>query len=383
MTRQIRFLFIASGTLAALVGLAMFISQEKKAAQAARLQQNLREAGLGDAPDLANAPQADFSSKTFDVGVVSPFDQVSRVIRVQNQGRKPLQISLTDQGCSCVAVAIKDEKIMPGKSGVLEITFTAPQEKNKVDHEVLLSTTDPMQKRVSIQVTGTVRRTVWTEPRELDFTNLLPNEARELELRVYSAWEEGCEVTQLAGLPENVEVAQEPLAQNGLDVAGAKSGRLLWIKFPADWTGRIAAPLTFDVVRTGSNESVPKSVRILANRQGRISLSHERLNTLGEFEIGNVPYGAGRQYTLFLEARGRNKQLQLQRVEAQPQFLKVSIEPGVNVERSGLHCLKFEIPPDAPEGSYAGDDRASVTLHFSDPDYPAVTFHPTFLITRE
>jgi hypothetical protein len=43
----------------------------------------------------------------------------------------------------------------------------------------------------------------------------------------------------------------------------------------------------------------------------------------------------------------------------------------------------LEIPPNAPEGTYTGEEQGSVTLYFSDPEYPAVTFHPTFIITQE
>ena len=153
--------------------------------------------------------------------------------------------------------------------------------------------------------------------------------------------------------------------------------------FPSTWPGQASAALTFDAVRPGTGESLHKSVRFHASRLGRISLSHDLLNTLGEFEIGNIAYGAGRQYTLFLEARGTNKQLKLARVEASPAFLQVSLEPGTNVATSGRHLLKLDIPTDAPEGSYAGDDQASVTLHFDDAEYPSVTFHPAFHITRD
>jgi hypothetical protein len=383
MLKQIKFLLISGGVLAALVGLAILIAREKKAVRNAQLEQNLREAGLGGAPDLTSAPKAEFHNQAVDIGVVNPLDQASGLITVRNQGRKPLKVRVLDQACSCVAVTVKDEKIPAGQSGVVEITFTAPPEEKPVDHSILLGTNDPLQKQVTIQVTGSVRRTVWTEPRELDFVGLLPKEERQRELRVFCAWEEGCEVTRLAGLPEGVKIAQQPLPQSELDTAGAKSGQLLTITFPGSWAGKMSAPLTFDTVRSGSNESMQMSVRLHASRLARVSVSHDLLNALGVFEIGNVPYGAGRQYTLFLEARGINKQLKLARVEAVPAFLKVSLEPGVNVATSGLHRLKFEIPADAPEGSYAGEEKGSVTLHFDDPEYPAVTFHPAFHITRD
>jgi hypothetical protein len=126
-----------------------------------------------------------------------------------------------------------------------------------------------------------------------------------------------------------------------------------------------------------------KSVALTASRLGRLSLSHDKLNTLGAFEIGNVLHGTGRQYTMFLEARGANKQLTLARVEATPAFLAASLEPGVNAATSGRYLLKLEIPADAPVGSYAGEERGSVTLHFDDPEYPSVTFYPEFQITRD
>jgi hypothetical protein len=265
-----------------------------------------------------------------------------------------LKVRVLDRACSCVAIAVKDEKIYPGQSGVIEFVYTAPAEEKQVDHAVVLSTNDPLHKEVTVHVTGSVRRTVWTEPQQLDFTQLLPGEARRRELRVYSSWEEGFELTRLGGLPDDVEIEKRPLAEGELQAAGAKSGQLLTVTFPANWSGKMSTAVTFDASRAGSDEPLHKSVALTANRLGRISLSHDLLDLLGKFDIGNIPYGTGRQYTLFLEARGANKQLRLERVEAKPAFLKLSLEPGVNVATSGLHRLKLEIPPDAPEGSYAG-----------------------------
>ena len=116
---------------------------------------------------------------------------------------------------------------------------------------------------------------------------------------------------------------------------------------------------------------------------GRISLSHDLLNMLGLLELGNIPEGEGREIVIFVEARGRNKQLELDRVEAIPPFLQVELRPGVNSATSGLHRLHFKIPADAPQGSYSGASEGQVTLHFTDGEYPPVTFRPSFFITRD
>lgn len=382
MANKIKFVFIAATVFATIVSLCVFLSQEKKAVTNAKLEQNLREAALGGAPDLAHAPKAEFNSQTFDVGVVTPLDKVSRLITVQNHGQKPLKVRLQDRACSCVGVSVKDEKIHPGQSGVIELIFTAPADEKPVDHTVVFSTNDPLQKEVTVHVTGSVRRTVWTEPQQLDFTQMLPGEVRQRELRVYSNWEDGFELTRLNGLPDDVEIATQPLKDDELLSAGAKSGQLVTVTFPEKWSGKLSTAVTFDALRAGSDESLHKSVPLTASRLGRISLSHDRLNLLGEFELGNIVYGTGRQYTLFLEARGENKQLKLARVAATPGFLAVSLAPGVNAATSGRYLLKLDIPADAPEGSYAGEERGSVTLHFDDPEYPSVTFHPAFQITR-
>ena len=383
MANKFKYLFIAVAVFSTVVILAVFLAKEKQAARSAQLQQNLREAGLGGAPNLAQSPQAEFHSQTIDVGVVNPLDKVSRLFTVQNQGRRPLKVRLLDRACGCVAVTVKDEKIYPGQSGAIEFVFTAPAEEKQFDHAVMLSTNDPLHKEVTVHVVGAIRRTVWTEPHELDFTQMLPGESRQRELRVFSSWDEGLELTRLGGLPDGVEIAQQPLPRPELEMAGAQSGKLLTITFPATWSDRLSTALAFDAVRAGSDETLHKSVALTATRLPRISLLHAELDPLGELEIGNIPYGTGRQFTLFLEARGANKQLKLARVEASPAFLQVSLVPGVNAATSGRYLLKLEIPPDAPQGSYAGEERASVTLHFDDPGYPSVTFYPAFHITAD
>jgi hypothetical protein len=380
---KLKLLLTLAGGLVAFVCLGIYISQEKQSARQAQLDKNLREASFGGAPDLFQSPKLEIGDRVFEIGVVAPLDRVSRVFTVHNQGQKPLKVRLRDQTCSCVTVHCKFEKIHPGQSGVIDVAFTAPADEKPVDHDLQFSTNDPLKKEFTLQVRGEVRRTVWTEPRELDFIGLMPNDSRQREFRVFSTWEEGCEIGELKGVPAGFQVSQQPLAANELAAVGAKSGQLFTISIPSTWTGKAFVPLVFDAVRAGGQESMRKSVQLNASRLSRLSLSHDLLDMLGKFEIGNIPYGTGRQYTLFVEARGEHRELSLARVDTSPSFLRVSLEPGVNAATSGLHLLKIEIPPDAPEGSYAGDDQATVTLHFDDPEYPAVTFHPDFHITRD
>src|SRR5689334_22284960 len=66
MVNKIRFLVIGAAAFATLLSLAVFLSKEKKATRNATLQQNLREASLGGAPNLASAPQAEFTRQTVD-----------------------------------------------------------------------------------------------------------------------------------------------------------------------------------------------------------------------------------------------------------------------------------------------------------------------------
>ena len=383
MARRIRSILIAATLAAVFVMLAAWLSFEGQATREAVLKKNLNRAGLAGEIDLTAAPLVKFSQDTVNIGCLNPFDKVSQSIVVHKQGQRALKLTVSNRPCDCIAARISDEKLTRGEKGVVGIDFTAPEQEGLFRHTLLIATNDPRQREVSLTIEGEVRRTVWTEPNVIAFAQLTPQEVKAQEIRVFANWAEGLELAHIKGLPPGITISDTPLADDELLIAGAKSGRLVTFQCGSDFLGDATATLSFDAVRVGCDDVVRKSLPLTAQRQARLSLSHDLLNKLGLLEIGYVPLGAGREIVLSLEARGKNRVLELARVEATPSFLQAQLEPGVNVQTSGLHLLHFEIPPDAEEGSYAGITEGKVTLHFSDPEYPPLTFRPTFYVTRD
>ncbi len=390
MNSRFRILSLILALFMGIVGLCIFLTLDRKATNAAQLQENLAKSRGNPKRDLNLAPKADFSAKHFAVGVLTPGDQRTQQVHVKNTGPQKLKIKLLGKNDERITTKLFEDEIAPGRATAFDLSLTAPLEPGPFDFQVSVGTNDPFQEKIDLNLQGEVKRTVWSDHLELNFGKMSPDETPTQELRIFTVWPEGCVISNWQNLPAGVNISSELLSSEELKAAEAQSGQLVSVTCDAEFKGALNQRLLFTVSRLGSSESrqgsteqVEKGVDFSAHRQARLSLSHEKLNQLGELKLGNIPYGTGYELVLFLEARGENRILELERVECSPNFFEVRLSPGVNAETSGLYRLHFKIPADAPVGSYSGVRQGSVTLHFTDSSYPPMTFHPLFFITQE
>src|SRR5688500_1525289 len=111
MAKRIQLLFGIAATAAFLMGLAIYLAQDRKAMVTKQLEKNLHNASWSRERDLESAPRANFSEETFSVGTINPFDKRLWQIRVDNQGRQTLKVALHSLRSNCVTAKIVNEKI--------------------------------------------------------------------------------------------------------------------------------------------------------------------------------------------------------------------------------------------------------------------------------
>lgn len=352
---------------------------------AARQQElDLRNSRWSSNRDLSTAPQANFHTAEFAADALNPFDQRQWQVRVDNPGQQKLKLEVGAVSSDAIEAKLVDAEIRPGGTGLVELKYVAPNASGPVEEAVYLRTNDPRQEVIALQVTGDVRRTVWTEVPEMAFGELKPTETQSKQFRVFSAWDEGFSIEGPEILPAGVIWTDETLPSGDSLPAGAKTARLVTLTCDRRFKGNLAVDLQFKVLPVGSAPlPVPKRVRISGRRMALMSMSHDRLNVLGTIELGNIGYGSERVERIALEARGDAKAIQLSQVKCDPAFLQVELQLGVNAAESGLYWLQLRIPNTAPLGSYTGVKRGSITLHFDNAEYPPVTFHPEFIIRQD
>jgi hypothetical protein len=74
----------------------------------------------------ADGPQIKFNETTFDFGTLTHKVPATHEFVFTNTGNAPLVITNAKASCGCTQPIYPKEPIMPGKTGTVSVTFTAP-----------------------------------------------------------------------------------------------------------------------------------------------------------------------------------------------------------------------------------------------------------------
>jgi hypothetical protein len=105
---------------------------------------------------LGAAPQIKFVRNEIDFGKVKQRIRETRTLNFSNTGDDTLQITDIRTTCGCTAAIVSSEKIPPGKSGRIEVTFNSNTYTGKVTRLVRVHSNDPSNQIVTLTVKADV-----------------------------------------------------------------------------------------------------------------------------------------------------------------------------------------------------------------------------------
>ena len=93
------------------------------------------------------------SEEIGDLGEINPDKPQSHIFTLKNEGGETLIIERIQAPCSCTATALTDEKLSPGKTTQLEVTFNPRGYEGEVTQSVYIYSNDPenARKRIAIR----------------------------------------------------------------------------------------------------------------------------------------------------------------------------------------------------------------------------------------
>lgn len=106
---------------------------------------------------------------TFSFGEVYTGTTVSRDLTLKNRGTDTLVISDVSAGCGCTGTLMSSDRIAPGGSGVLSISFNSKKLSGEVQKVVTLNTNDTGHGHVRISFTANVIKSLSIDPEYLVF----------------------------------------------------------------------------------------------------------------------------------------------------------------------------------------------------------------------
>jgi hypothetical protein len=105
------------------------------------------------------APQIEITPSNMDLGDVTK-DGFNYMFTVRNTGKKTLEIGKVSTSCGCTLANIDSDKISPGESTGLHVTFNPKlmeeEVKGKISRIIFIKSNDPENPEVEIKITANV-----------------------------------------------------------------------------------------------------------------------------------------------------------------------------------------------------------------------------------
>lgn len=108
------------------------------------------------AEQLANAPVATFSEKSFDFGEMNQGDKKEHTFMLSNEGKSELVIRNVRSSCGCTAVAPATKVIEPGDTAPIKVTFDSRGKRGRQSKSITVITNDPKTPTTTLRISSNV-----------------------------------------------------------------------------------------------------------------------------------------------------------------------------------------------------------------------------------
>ena len=99
-------------------------------------------------------PLAFADAPVYDFGKVLGGGEIKHTFTIKNIGQKPLKIVSVTETCACTASILKQEEILPGKTGKVSSVLKVPSENKLIQEHILIHTDDPIQNTLKLTLKG-------------------------------------------------------------------------------------------------------------------------------------------------------------------------------------------------------------------------------------
>ncbi|MFH5806541.1 DUF1573 domain-containing protein [Alienimonas sp. DA493] len=378
------------------------------------LQPKVRPAAKGPHPKvLIEEPKHDF-------GTIALGESDSHTFVVKNVGEAPLELGEPITTCKCTAPkAGNDERIAPGESTTVTLTYTPEKVANEFAQRAFIHTNDPDAPRIELEVHGRVEELLQSFPSNtLDFGVVDGKESASKSFKVLSRLRDEVTVTGTDSpsqylkvttrpadlsepispaeeLPEDVPEEERPPAPKSAAELGFTGGVVVTVELlPGMPVGRFR-----ETVSVNFDEEPPDPSRA---KEGKITVDYSTMkaevvgtvrgpfafvpvqrenqrflpNALA-FDLGAFSAEEGTTGTLQLFVDGMEEPLELTDIESTEKYvqLKVRRDPSFSVESGRQKLfLDFVVPPGSPPAQHIRKGKVIVTANTNHPDARKLQF---------
>ena len=343
------------------------------------------------APPVDNsAPRAEMPETVFEFGTIELGATRSHDFEIRNAGGAPLTIKVGSTTCKCTVGSLTTNEIPPGESTKINLEWVAKPAPGPFRHGATLVTNDPLQSQIELTVEGTiVASSFLLSPMELYYGTLQAGSEKMAAIDLLSFVDQEIEIRShevSENLSSQIEVQFEPLAQDQLTEADARSGIAIRANFQA---GKTIGPLRGTLTLHTNFENAEKLVvPIGANVVGDISIYGAGWRAQqGLLHLGAVHSSEGKSVRLNLAVRGQYAQAtEFEVGSVDPPELKVALGERRQMSDTLVHIpLVVEVPAGTPAMVRLGEpvsSDAEIVLRTTHPETPEVRLRVQFAVSQ-
>lgn len=105
----------------------------------------------------------------FDFGPLNKGTTAEKNLVIKNTGTETLAVGKVDVSCGCTGTVVSNDKIEPGKTGTIKITFNSQNFSGPVHKTVTINSNDPSSPRTVVEFTAEVIQEITFEPNHFWF----------------------------------------------------------------------------------------------------------------------------------------------------------------------------------------------------------------------
>ncbi len=311
-------------------------------------------------------PKAVLENGMHEFGSIELGQTGRHVFVVHNEGDAPLVLKKGLVQCKCTVPEISDEPVTVAPGETLEIPMTwKPADPMEEFHQMAqIWTNDPENQELELHVKGAVERLFYLLPKgEWQVNRASDDEASQFGGVLMSPLLDEFEIVDYTSSTDALTVEFEPFSKADLKVDKMKSGYRIRGSITGETpVGKFRETLT---LVTNMAEGRKVTISLAGIFPGPFSiLGKDWIGSLMQLKLGDVKASEGRTAKLVMFVTREGEPIQLEVKETNPPFLKLDIERDetFNVPSREKFLLTVTVPPGSPQGSWNGDDAATIIV---------------------
>jgi hypothetical protein len=318
-------------------------------------------------PPSGPAPKVVVDRTEYNFGTVDMDSSGSHDFLFHNAGNAPLVLSEGETSCRCVVSKIDRQKIPPGESGKVTLTWKPTETPGSYEQVANILTNDPAWPQVTLIISGRITALMQFVPPQLVFSRLSVGESATGQSQLFCFSDSPLKILSHKwsneALARYFDVTTRPLSAEELKGKPlVRNGLLVQVTAKA---GLPQGPIQQDLILETNAATAPvRTLPIRGSVGSEIAIVGRDWDPeTGILTFGQVVRQRGAQRQLMLVVRGPlRKQVEFKPIHVAPDAIKVSLGQRSEINHGAVvqTPLIVDIPRGSPPASHLGSQQGGL-----------------------